>query len=186
MMDNKNDLNSFYYDLLNISKRTNALDTINNIVSQNKKELKDIGGSVEGLCKVAANNISLELHSKNIMHRILNTKEILECYEHVFIIACYKEQEKLNYILIDPTYEQFYEQQDRILMPSFEAWPSTVLCKTGKGKSLLNNLLTKGYSAIDEVDVKLYLGSFVNEIDPNIVGVKLSDVMTDSVVKKTR
>jgi len=185
-MDNKNDLNSFYYDLLNISKRSNTLDTINNIVSQNRKELKDVGGSIDGLCKVAANNISLELHGKNIMHRILNTKEILNCYEHVFIIACYKEQEKLNYILIDPTFEQFYEQQGRILLSSFENWPSTVLCKTEKGKILLNNLLTNGYSIIDEVDVKLYLGSFVNEIDPNIVGVKLSDVMTDSIGRKTR
>jgi hypothetical protein len=120
------------------------------------------------------------------MYRILNTQEILNSYEHIFIIACYKEQEKLNYILIDPTYEQFCEQQGRILMSTFENWPSTVLCKTEKGKSLLNNLLTNGYSAIDEVDVKLYLGSFINEIDPNIVGVKLSDVMTDSVGRKTK
>lgn len=185
-MDNKNDLESFYYDILNISKPTNTIDVIDNIVKDNKAELKNIGGSVEGLCKVAANNISLDLHSKNIKHQIFNTNEILGGYEHLFIISYFKEQEKLKYVLIDPTYEQFCAQDGRVLLTSFKEWPSVVLNATDTGNKLLSSIIKDGYSIVDSLSIKLYLGSFINELDPDKIDFELDNIMINDLGKRTR
>lgn len=182
------DLHSFYYDILNISKKNNnkELDVISDIVSHNKIELLNIAGSVEGLCKVIANNMSVELNKNAVMHWVLNTKDILNSYEHVFIVACFKQDNDLKYVLLDPTYEQFVTKENHVLLSSFTSWPSLILTKTDQGKKLLQNLLNKGYSDIDETDINLYLGSFINEVDVNKVGFKLDSILVNGSKNKSK
>ena len=182
----KEDLNTFYYNLLHIKKdEKKTLDVIDNIVVKNKRELLDITNDIKGFCKVMANNIGSDLALENIKNCILNTKDIINSYEHEFIIACYEENNQLKYILIDPTYEQFIEEANSKLISTLKEWPTKVLSKTDKGKSLLINLLMRGYSDVDELDVKLYLNSFIDN-NINNIDFKLNDIILDKVGLKIR
>lgn len=185
-MANNSDLNNFYYDILNIGKtaRTNDLATIVNVTNENKKELGSISNDLSGLCKVAANNISVMLKNKGIACNVLNTKEILGGYEHVFVVAYYKETNIIKYVLIDPAYEQFQKKDNHVLSSAFSYWPSSVLQKTEIGSRLLSDLLNHGYSVINPCDINIYLGSFINETDIYKINFNLDDILIDKVRSK--
>lgn len=99
-------MNDFYYDLINITrKREDRLPDIEIIVNNCIKSF-ELETTSDGLCKVAANNISIDLEEKKIDYFIINTLDLGIDYEHVFIIALYKTT-NLNYVLLDPTFSQF-------------------------------------------------------------------------------
>ena len=155
---NKQELNSFYYDLLNIRKISqDRMPEITTIVEAHKKELAPTD-DYEGLCRVFSTNIALNLRERNINCRIINISDYGVNYDHLFVVAAYKT-DAINYVLIDPTFSQFVSSPDRKLI-TFEEWPGDVLKADTNGTELLNHLLTTGCSSIDNNSFNLYLKSF--------------------------
>lgn len=169
-----NNTESFYYDILNINKRENKLDKIKEIVKNNKQEIK----YTDGFCKVMTNNIGVDLKEANIAFKTIKTTDIFEGYEHHFIIAYYKKEEELEYILIDPTYKQFIKDKNQKLIAGFEEWPGVTLEKTKKGLNLSKNLLLNGYCIVNNEDILLYLKSFSRKED-NVV-FNISDIIINN------
>lgn len=175
----KNKLHQLYFNMLNIKRTQSGIPVheLDHIIQSNSVEVKQNVASLDGLCKVISHNISIDLRNKNIQHRIINTKDILGGYEHLFILAYFGDYEHLKYVLIDPTYEQFVSKENTILYGSFEEWPANVLEKTEQGKELLTTLLSKGWIEINNMQLKTYLGSFMNEIDINKINVSLEELI---------
>lgn len=175
-------LNSFYYDLLNIKKKSNELETIKETIKENTRELLTTASSLERFCKVIANNISLDLFNQNIPNCIINTKELFGCYEHEFVIAYYKESDSIKYLLIDPSYNQFVARQEKL--KSFNEWPANILRESIKGQKICEALLTEGFCFVDEMGIKEYLNSFLNICDFNTIPFNLEDIIVDKVGKR--
>lgn len=166
-------MNAFYYEILNIGKKEkNNIDIIKNVVSKYKNNIKD----TEALCKVLSNNISFDLEELGISNKVLNTYQLLESYEHEFVIAYYKFDNQIRYILIDPTYEQFIKRGND-LNKRLAEWPASVLAKTNGGLAILREILSKGFMEVDNSLFKLYLGSFINTINEIGIDVELEDIM---------
>lgn len=184
----KNKLHQLYYKMLNIRQNNDGIPTndLDHIIMRNKAEIKQNSTSVDGLCKVMSHNISIELRNKNIEHRIINTKDILGGYEHLFIIAYFGDYEHLKYALIDPTYEQFISKENMVLYGSFEEWPANVLEKTERGKELLTNLISKGWTEINNMQLKTYLGSFMNEIDVNNINISIDELILNPDIEPNK
>ena len=136
-------MDSFYYNLLNIGKQkqeySDYIKVIDRIVKEETKELKQYSDNLECLCKVVSNNINLRLKELNYDTKIVNTKELYGIYEHEFVLSSYVDnQNNINYILIDPTYIQF--KNNNLTLINLEEYPTEVLKKTPQGINLLNNL----------------------------------------------
>jgi hypothetical protein len=163
-------MNDFYYDLININKkREDRFFDIKNIINKSKEDL-GLKENSDGLCKIAANNISCDLDEAGINHYVINTLDLGSHYEHVFVVAIYKTI-NLNYVLIDPTFIQFVATNNLLL--AFKKWPSDVLIETTEGKSLLDNLLEDGVSLVSNDSFSSYLDS---------LGVKNNDLVLDSLI----
>lgn len=86
-----------YSNILNVNKE----EAIQEVVNKTKSELE--GLTTERTCKVYSDYISRNLHSKNILHRNIDTKDFGYDYSHKFCIVPNEE----DYYLIDLTYSQF-------------------------------------------------------------------------------
>jgi len=160
-----NDLNKFYYDILNIRKPSVNYNLIKEIVNKKTNELLKRTNDISGLCKVIALFVLEELNKLNIRTLEFNIKDLCELnYEHVFLISYYKENDEIKYILIDPTYTQFVKTKG-FLNPKFNAWPSEILSKTEKGTKILESLVGNGCSLVENEDVNLYLNSFGSVVE---------------------
>lgn len=155
----KKDLKEFYYNLLNIGNSEVSEQDIALIIQKIKEETNYYTSDYTGLCKVLSNNISIELNQKKIRNQIFNLAELFDAYEHEFVICCLYS-EKVNYILIDLTFAQFVESKNLSLLNKLEQWPSNFLKRTEIGKKILQDLLTRGYTYIDDEILKTYLASF--------------------------
>ena len=149
---------NFCHSILNIRKNDDEI--IIQIVKKNKKELEEKTDDVSGFCKFIANNISIDLTSNHIRHTILNTKELIGGYEHVFILV----KSLNNYILIDPTYIQFKERKETVLNSKLDNWPASELLKSEQGQKIYEELIKLGFTFIDDDSFKLYLSSFNKNI----------------------
>lgn len=155
------DLNSFYYDLLHIDKSSNY-QKVQRIVQEDIKNISNHTTTSDGLCKVYANNISISLTESNIDNMIINLNSISDCnYDHEFVIATIKEQQdSLSFVLIDPSYSQFENQEDKILRDIFTNWPSDILSSSEGGRKMLEDLKEQGLTIIDDNKLDLYVSSF--------------------------
>ena len=150
-----------YCDLLYIEQNgKDRLAEIDAIVKEVKNSFSIIDDLGE-LCRVVANNIVASFKENGINYRIINTAELDSSYEHIFIIAFFKT-ETFNYILIDPTYEQFV-RKDTHKLRALEEWPSEVLQEDKRGRVMLDNLIRHGYHLIDDDMLSLYLKPFTGK-----------------------
>ena len=86
-----------YSNILHVNKE----EVIQEVVNKTKSELE--GLTTERTCKVYSDYISRSLHSINILHRNIDTKDYGYDYSHKFCIVPNEE----DYYLIDLTYSQF-------------------------------------------------------------------------------
>lgn len=176
-------MDSFYYDLLNIGKKKlteeEYLNNIKNVIEKETKISKEYNSDLDRLCKVISINSSLK--DLNIDSKIINTKDLYDMYEHQFIISSYKdEQDNINYYLIDPTYSQFKHKDEY----DFDVvYPTDILKSSIEGQELLNNLLTLGYSKIDDNLFKRYIGSIMYEEDINKIDINISDIILERKIR---
>lgn len=124
-------------------------------VNRVKNEIKSVGvDSMDGLCIYCAHNIGCDLMEMGIDYDRLDIEDLTGVpYSHQFLIV-YMD----DYYLVDPTYLQFEEKNESLIL--FKEWPAKVLSQTKEGRNLLNNLLNDGYSKINQNDINLYLNSF--------------------------
>jgi len=154
----------FYESILNITKydKKDALLLLEKTIKSEVCEVRKYVNEMSGLCKVISNNIKIKLNDLNFKVYMVNIKELFpELKEHVFLISSFKDSDSnLNYFLIDTTYGQFCYEENKILLDPFKSWPSENLKKSNE--KLLNELLSNGYSFIDDNSFKEYLGSFTS------------------------
>ena len=112
----ENNLNSFYFNLLNINKNNDTINDIKKIINNinNYLEINKLDKTM--FCKVLSNLLHNELKDKRIFNKIVNTNDLFNCYEHEFILASYDENDTIKYILIDMAYEQFVKIFDYFLI----------------------------------------------------------------------
>lgn len=152
-------MNEFYESILNIRKcdKEVVVKNIFNIVLDELADVTSYVNNMEGLCKVLSNNVKCRLDEEKISNKIINIKDLGTQVEHEFIIANFKDLDnKINYILIDPTYRQFLKREGKPL--HFDKWPSTLLDESNS--ELLESLLNLGFSEINSESFKNYINSF--------------------------
>lgn len=152
-------MNEFYESILNIRKcdKKVVIENIFNIVLDELDDVTSYVNNMEGLCKVLSNNVKCRLDEEKISNKIINIKDLGTDVEHEFIIANFKDLDnKINYILIDPTYRQFLKREGKPL--HFDEWPSTLLEESNS--ELLESLLNLGFSEINSESFKNYINSF--------------------------
>ncbi len=144
------------------------VSVINNV----KEELSLVNDS-DGLCYYASNNVSFDLDSINIPSSIFNIRDMMVAnYDHYFVIAKADE-----YYLIDLTFEQF-DKKDGYELRFFENWPALELQSSLEGKNLYTNLVSAGYSLVNNDALSLYLKSFNPEFECFFT---LEDIMPSKV-----
>ncbi len=142
-----NNINTFYYKLLNIREdNSNIDDKITNCINEVIPDIKKTNANLSRVCKVIANNLSVSLHENNIENIIINLSNY-GLYEHEFIVCRKIVDNKLNYYLLDPSFIQFKG-----------TYPFLNLEK--KDNKLLDNLVNKSYSQISNESFQNYLEAF--------------------------
>jgi hypothetical protein len=174
-------MDNFYYNLLNIGKKVMTQveyeSIIRKVVEEETKNIKKENEELERLCKVISININSKLKGLKIDTKIINTKKIYDMYEHQFILSSYVNQDNIiNYYLIDPTYSQFKHKDEYDFSVLY---PADFLNKTEEGKKLYNNLLTLGYSKINDNDLKRYIGSIMYEDDIDKIDINIEDLVLE-------
>lgn len=176
---NKGSINDFYYDLLNINKNNDSLNSIKKVIDNLKEYMKNNDIDSHGMCKVLSNLVHNELTNIGISNQVINTKKLFDCYEHEFILAHYKDDSTIKYILIDLTYLQFLKLPNSKVLYPFKDFPSEYL----KQSHVLNDLLENGYSNVDEKDFQNYLFSIHQDL--NLINtVTIDDIMYKGSFKR--
>lgn len=162
-------MNDFYESILNIRNYNpeDVLKGINTIVFEEVEDARNYTDSMQGLCKVLSNNIKIRLDELKLNNMLVNLRNYGSVIDHEFIISSFKDKnKKVNYILIDATYSQFVKNDDNPY--KLTEYPAILL--QNSNLDLLNSLLNKGFSLIDEESFKNYINSFGLEL-------KLEDVI---------
>lgn len=138
---------------------------IDKVVSGVKKEIAGANvQEMDALCRYASHNISYDLSSLGVESVIEDISELTMIpYSHSFVVVKALEGPALYY-LIDITYSQFIPAKNKQLR-IFDAWPGEELKKSRNGEELLNELLEKGYSQVDDGLLGLYLKSFDPQVE---------------------
>lgn len=155
----------FYELILNIGKfdKEKAARLIEKTITMEIDLVKAYVNEMDGLCKLLSNNIKIKLTDLNFKVKLVNTNELSkDLTEYEFLIVNFKDMDnKINYVLIDTTYSQFFPKENTVLAPNFNHWPANILKQNNS--ELLDNLLLSGYSFINDNDLKDYLSSFSNK-----------------------
>ena len=171
----------FYETILNIQKwdTKKVISIINRLI---KLEMLEYNNSYEGLCKVFANNLYIKLKEIGLNVKKVNICELYkEMRQHEFLIVSYQDlNNNFNYILIDPTYEQFVKKKGQTSPLYYEAWPSEILQNINP--NLLKNLIKDRYSYIDDKNFQDYLRSFTNKE----VNINLETILLDKYKDRAR
>lgn len=176
-------MDNFYYNLLNIGKKvmtqTEYESIIRKVVEEETKNIKKENEDLSKLCIIISRKIKEHLKRLNISSKVINTKNIYDMYEHEFIISSYQDgNNNIMYYLIDPTYNQF-KHKDEYDYGFPVLYSADFLNKTEEGKKLYNNLITLGYSKIDDNDLKRYIGSIMYEDDINNIDINIEDLVLE-------
>ena len=174
----------FYETLLNLQKwdTKKVISILNRLIKLEILETKQYTDNFEGLCKVFANNLYDRLNDMGMNVKMVNLTELYkEMKDHIFLIMSYRDlNDNFNYILIDPTYEQFVKKDNETSPLYFEAWPSEILQNINP--NLLKNLVRDKYSYIDDKNLQDYLRSFTNKK----VNINLETIILDKYKDRTR
>lgn len=174
-----NDLKSFYYNILNIGGEINSFDIIKQEIIKMKQYIEEHKIDTDNMCMVISRLLSNNLDTKNISNKIINTKDLFGCYEHEFIIAHYKNNENIEYILIDLTYSQFDSKGKKLITNKMKMFPTELL----QDSHVLSDLSDNGYSKIDNEDLQKYLYSIHQ--NPNLIGeISIEDIIYRGILKK--
>ena len=165
-------MNDLHFRMLNLKANNNALG----VIQDSLKEIVNDDLDHDGMCIVYALMIHENLDNQGVLNRIIKTKDYGLSYEHEAILA-YTGKE---YILIDPTYDQFIKKDNRVLYGHFKEFPGEVLKKTNP--ELHNNLLENKYSEINDQDLLDYFKAIDQE---NLIEeIKISDIIRKTQIKK--
>ena len=174
----------FYETILNLEKwdTTKVISILDRLIKLEMLEIDEYTDNYEGLCKVFANNLYIKLKEIGLNVKKVNICELYkEMRQHEFLIVSYQDlNNNFNYILIDPTYEQFVKKEDTISPLYYEAWPSEILQNINP--NLLKNLLENRYSYIDDKNLQDYLRSFTNKK----VNIDLETIILDKYKDRVR
>lgn len=175
------DINNFYYKLLNIKQKENDIEPIiARVINIELQTLLSQVEEVDGFCMYLACNIGDTLSKNGINISYQNISDILNInYFHYFLIANTMINDEIKYYLIDPSYIQFLKKENQVLTNKFKRWPGEILNQTQLGKITLKKLIKDGYTMIDENSMKLYLGSFINETDIRKIDFNLGSTITN-------
>lgn len=144
-------LNEFYNSLLNINP-TGNIDTVKNIVAVEKNKLTNINKDFQGFCKYMADQISCQLDLCHIKNYLVDLNSF--GIDHVILIAEYSIENKINRVLIDPTFIQF-TKKDNLKLLTLKEWPSEIL-----NKELVDELNNSGVINLDDKVFNNYLNAF--------------------------
>ena len=161
-------INEFYYKILNI--RSNIIDIeekIQKCIHEVVPIIKKSNENLDRVCKVIANNISISLKENKIDNIIINLKHY-GLYEHEFVLSRNLSNNQINYFLIDPSFIQFKNE-----------YPYLNLKKLNS--NLLNNVINKGYSIVDDKVINDYFRSFNYE-----ERIDLNELFMDIKTKKIK
>lgn len=150
-----NAADELYYSLLNSDDNVSYVD-IEKIVYKKMKEL----GTTKGTSKDFALAIGEELNKLNVTNMIINTNELMNGFEHIFILCELKET---DYYVIDPTFRQF--NSDKFFNNKFGVLPAEYLRNTEIGKDIVKDLLLQGLTKVDNEKYKTYLHAFNPDFD---------------------
>lgn len=171
-------MDKFYYDLLNIGNQKSKeqyFKIVKEVIETEAEIFRDDNPRLDRLCKFVANNIKVALSDRGINSKIVNTSELYDMYEHHFVISSYTDDMQVKYILIDPTFTQFRHQNNDY----HNTYPVDILCETKEGINLAYNLLKRGYSQINNNDLKRYIASIKLENDISTIDVTIDDIMLE-------
>lgn len=174
-----NDLKSFYYNILNIRKDNYSLDIIKEEIIKMKQYITDNKIDTERMCIAISRLLSNKLEERGISNKVINTKELFDCYEHEFILAHYKNNVDIECILIDLTYSQFESKNKKLITDKMSKFPAEIL----KESHILNDLLQDGYSAVNDQEFKTYLYS-IHQNENLIDEVSLDEIIYKGILKK--
>lgn len=151
-------------DMLNIRKwdKKQVEEIIKRTILKEEKEVLKYVNDYEGLCKVFGTNLYDDLSSYGFKLSMINIKDLdTSLKEHIFLILTFKDLDSLmNYVLIDPTYNQFVKK-DNMSINGYSKWPSEIL--SAKNNELYSFLLYNKYSYINNKDINDYIESFTNQ-----------------------
>lgn len=152
-------LDSFYYKILNIGD-ADKTDIISKIVLEEKEELYKKVNELDGFCKYLACRIKNRLDNLNIKTIIVDLNNV-NSVDHVILINYFKDNEKIRYFIIDPSYTQFCYNKNKILCDKYREWSNNILVKTDK--ELVKNLVENGCGFINKESFQNYINSFINK-----------------------
>ena len=174
----------FYETMLNIQKwdPNQVISILERSIKLEMLEVNQYTKDYEGFCKAFANNLYNKLNSYGFNVKMINLSELYrEMKQHLFLILSYQDLDShFNYILIDPTYEQFLKKERTQSPLYYEAWPSEILQNINP--NLLNNLLKDKYSFINDKYIQDYLRSFTNKE----VNINLESILLDKYKENKR
>ena len=171
-------LKSFYYSILNIRKYDSSLDIIKEEIEKLKKYLEENEIDTEHMCIAISRLLSNKLEERGISNKVINTKELFDCYEHEFILAHYNKGEDIECILIDLTYSQFDSKNKKLITDKMNKFPTEIL----KESNVLSNLLQDGYSVVNDQEFKTYLYS-IHQNENLINEFSLDDIIYKGILK---
>lgn len=171
-------MDKFYYDILNIGNnltKEQYLKKIKEVIEAEAEIYRDDNPRLDRLCKFVSNNINIALTDRHINSKIVNTGELYDMYEHQFVISSYVDEDKVYYILIDPTFTQFRHQGNDF----HNIYPVDILAESKEGTKLAFNLIKRGYSPINDDDLKRYIASIMLEKDISKIDITIDDIMLE-------
>lgn len=171
-------MDKFYYDLLNIGNQKTKeqyFKIVKDVIEAEAEIYRDDNPRLDRLCKFVSNNIKVSLSDRGVNSKIVNTNELYDMYEHHFVISSYMDDNQVKYILIDPTFTQFRHQNNDY----HNIYPVDMLCETKEGIKLAYNLLKRGYSPINDDDLKRYIASIKLEKDISNMDITIDDIMLE-------
>lgn len=145
-------LNDFYSNILNI-RQNDIESTLEQIVSEEKESLLKEVNDMEGFCIYITQNIMERLKNENINVVELDLNDF-DLIDHHALLIQYRDSFGIKNVLIDPTFSQFVPSDSKMLI-KLKEWPSELL-----DESLLDKLLTKGYSLVTNELFNNYLRAF--------------------------
>ena len=172
-------LDSFYFDLFNITKHNDAEEKIIQILNHLMSEIFMLTDDLSGLCKLISSQLEERLTSANINCKTIRINELTNCeYEHNSVIANYKnDRGEVEYLLLDPTFKQFNTRSKKSINNKLKELPAI---KLNVANTKLNEaLLTAGYCKVDEKELTDYLQSF----DPIYDQIKTKEIFGDVLMK---
>lgn len=175
-------MDNFYYNLLNIgNKKLNKEEyfkLISKVINEEVEPFIETSPDLSRLCIIISRNINSKLKELRVDSKIVNTTDLYDMYEHQFILSSYEDNGVIKHVLIDPTFIQFRHKNN-----DYEhLLPIDILLNNG-GTILASNLIKKGYSEINDIDLKRYIASIKLEENIDNIDFNIDDIIFERKIK---